>query len=317
MSFIAGAIALIGEIIVILLKAAGIAIAVGIALIITAVLVFRAKILPSVRRFLNRNNPPAAQDAFIVDVIPNAPLQEHGFTPEERAKIASEAILEVLANKNPDETPRDAVTRLTEIAQGTSDKREQPELVRIRRITLDLFAIFKNDPARLNYTHKQLSQCISGLNEVANKSFAAVTGVLYAAEEIKKYVGKLSTLASLSAAAKSEALSLSVDGFIERSEKLYWLFLAYPNEGVKHGRLVDDMLSSITDKLQIHAKMREYGVAGADGDAKNLIEKTETTLKEMNIALDTVLKNILERDLLKADSELDALRQDLRLRGLY
>jgi hypothetical protein len=313
-TFILGLIAFLGEILYVLLKVAAVALAVSVVLIIGAVLLFRAKVLPAIRRFLGHRNE-ANQDALIVDVTPNAPLREHGFTAEEKAKIASEAVLAAIANKNPEETPRESLIRLTNIAQETSDKREQPELVRIRRITLDLFAVFKNDPAHLNYTYNHLAQCISGLNELAHKSFATVTGVLYAAEAVKKYVAKLSALAALSAAAKSESLSLCADGFIERVEKLYWLFLLYPAENAKHGRLVEDMLDSLTDKLQVHAKMLEYG--GAGSDAQSLIEKTETAVKEMNTALDTVMKNILDRDLLKADTELEALRQDLRLRGLY
>lgn len=222
-----------------------------------------------------------------------------------------------MSNKNLDETPRDSLIRLTEIARITSNKREQPELAAIRRITLDLFSVFKSDPNHLRYTYTHLAQCISGLNELANRSFAAVTGILYAVEAIKKYVAELSTLAELSISTKSETLSLCIDGFIERVEKLRWLFLIYPAESVKHGRLVNDMLSSLTDKLQIHAKMREYSVTNSENNSKHLIDKTEVAVNEMNTALDMVLKNILERDLLKADSELDALRQDLRLRGLY
>ncbi|MDR2105544.1 MAG: hypothetical protein LBP51_07315 [Deferribacteraceae bacterium] len=310
-------IALIEWLLSLILKVLVIGVLVSIPLIILAALLFRAKVLPAIRSFLNRDKAAAYQDELIIDVVPTAPLQEHGFTPEERAKITSEAILEAMSNKNLDETPRDSLIRLTEIARITSNKREQPELAAIRRITLDLFSVFKSDPNHLRYTYTHLAQCISGLNELANRSFAAVTGILYAVEAIKKYVAELSTLAELSISTKSETLSLCIDGFIERVEKLRWLFLIYPAESVKHGRLVNDMLSSLTDKLQIHAKMREYSVTNSENNSKHLIDKTEVAVNEMNTALDMVLKNILERDLLKADSELDALRQDLRLRGLY
>jgi hypothetical protein len=314
-SFIAAFIALLEWFIVLILKAAGVILAISVVTLIIAVLVFRAAALPAIRRFLNRRRSAQPGDSLIIDVIPNAPLQEHGFTPEEKANIASEALQTALANKIPGESPKDSLTRLTHIAQETADKREQPELVRIRRITLDLFSVFKNDPNRLRYTYERLSQGISGLNELAHKSFATVTGMLYAAEDIKNYVTKLSAVASLLSEVKSETLSKNADGFIERMEKLQWLYLIFPAEKIKHGALTEDMLQSLTDKLQVYAKMNEYGVAGSGGEA--LIEKTETVVEEMNVALDTVLRNILERDLLKADTELDALRQDLRLRGLY
>jgi hypothetical protein len=324
-SVIAAIIAILGELIALILKIfafllplilkiLAVILAISAIVLIGGVLLFRAKVLPGIRRFINRRSSQSG-DSLIIDVIPNAPLQEHGFTPEEKAKIASEAVQEALANKNPDESPKDALTRLTHIAQETPGKREQPELVRIRRITLDLFSVFKNDPNRLRYTYERLSQSISGLNELANKSFATVTGMLYAAEDIRSYVTKLSAVATLLAVVKSETLSKNADEFIERMEKLQWLYLIFPAEKTKHGALTEDMLQSLTDKLQVYAKMNEYGVAGSGGEA--LIEKTETVVKEMNVALDTVLRNILERDLLKADTELDALRQDLRLRGLY
>jgi hypothetical protein len=312
---------MIAEIVTLLLKIAGYALAAALVLLIVGILVFRVTVLPAIHKFYRKHfAPETPQDFLVVDVIPNAPLQEHGFTPEEKAKIASEALRAAMENKNPEETPRDALVRLTQIAKENESKREQPELARIRRIALDLFSVFKNDPAHLRYTYEHFSQSISGLNELAHKSFPTITGMLYASEEIKIYVTKLAALASLFTAAKSEALSKSADEFLERMEKLHWLSLIYPAESRKHRQLVSDLLSSLTDKLQVYAKMREYGVEGSESvsaEAKNLLEKTETVVLEMNVALDTVLKTVLERDLIKADTELDALRQDLRLRGLY
>jgi 5-bromo-4-chloroindolyl phosphate hydrolysis protein len=145
--------------------------------------------------------------------------------------------------------------------------------------------------------------------------------MLAATKKIREDSIKLQKLADISVLIESYGtdasdLSKGIFEFMGKIEKLWWLFLSYPDRKGKHSSILYSMLDSLTDKLGVFGKLKEYGKED-DSEALALIKKSAITIKEMNIALDTILENILSNDLLMADVELEALRQEIRLRGLY
>ena len=256
------------------------------------------------------------QEQVIINVTPNAPMPVHRYTDEEKQQMAARAISTALANTSGEE-PHDALVRLSRIARDSKDKREQPELARIRQTSVELYSVFKKDRTHYGYTYSRLAQCIGGINELAGKDGQSetITGMMYATEIIRAYVKNLQEMAEISDSSDTPELAEEISDLMERAERLYWLFLAYPDASGRNSDVVNNMLDSVTGKLKVFIKVKDYDVDNRE--VTSLLDKSLTTLREMNVALDTVLNNVLSRDMLQADVELETLRQEMRLRGLY
>lgn len=88
-------IALIEWLLSLILKVLVIGVLVSIPLIILAALLFRAKVLPAIRSFLNRDKAAAYQDELIIDVVPTAPLQEHGLPLKREQRLPAKLSLKL------------------------------------------------------------------------------------------------------------------------------------------------------------------------------------------------------------------------------
>ncbi len=255
-----------------------------------------------------------SKEQVIIDVTPEPVIQEQEYTDEDKASLAALAVSAAFANKS-GESAHEALVRLSRLADDSKDKHVGYDLSQIRRIALELYSIFKKDTSMYQYTYSQYSQCLGGLNEIAGKDNCGdvIAGMLYASEYIRDYIKNLHRLVEISYDA--EALKDEISGLLKRAERLYWLFLSYPAESSAKKGMIDAMISSVTDKLKIYIKVTHYGADSNEVSA--LLAKSRTTLQEMNVAMDTVLNNILSKDLLEADVELETLRQEMRLRGLY
>jgi hypothetical protein len=245
-----------------------------------------------------------------------APVPDRGLSDEEKALLAAEALKRSLAASKSlsDISYQTGQDMLGAVLRRYSRKDTVAELKRIRALYASLNSFLKSGDD-FAYSAAMTDRVVCGFAKLlsAAEEDALVTGMMYALEAMQAKLRSTSGMADVldDCAELREQLSALVCSL----DKLSWLFLTYPEHSRKYSPLVDNMVDQVEDKISIYTNAVQYGVKSRE--AENFLQNAQKVLIDINGAAEGILNDILNRGIMQADVELEVLRKDIRLRGLY
>jgi hypothetical protein len=253
-----------------------------------------------------------------IETVVTAKVPDRGLGAEEKQTLAAEAMRKSLtASRNMQGISYEtAQALLADAISIFKSQASQAELKRVRALYASLHSFLKDEKAFV-YSLSMLARAMCGMGELLKSGESAgntqlVAGMMYALEAMQT---KLRSTSGMVEVMDGEELTEELNELVSSLDKLGWLFLSYPEHGKKYSAIVDNMAHQVKDKLGVYANAKQYGVKSREAD--EFLQSAKKALTDINVAAQEILNEILNKGIVQADVELEVLRQDIRMRGLY
>ena len=281
--------------------------------VVGAFVIYRlGSFLKAVARAIDRKINGERVAAVEVVTVP-----DRGHDQATKAAMASEALKRSLAmsrSLTEDAGYNQVLQSFTKLRNKIRAKDSLKELERVKALYASLYN-FQKDEDSFIYSCAMLSKVLMGFCLLLEDGADArlITGMMYFLEDMQHNARRISVIED--SAKDCPALSDELSGLVANLDKLNWLFATYPEQGNKYRRKVEGFVGIVTEKIDIYINAAGYGVN--NNESQGVLDNAHKALADVNGAAENILNEILGRGLMKADVELEVLRKDIRLRGLY
>lgn len=254
------------------------------------------------------------RDEMIVDVT-----AEYKHTEQEKALMAARSIAASFINAEKVEDLGSVMPLFVNTMRKVRNGRVKATMIQYREIMGEINSIIRYHPNFFAHTNALLAQSTCGFEQIVSRKESSfdesATGMVYAAEYVLDYMIKLSDLADLANIIGQAELKGELSRAIEQLERLDWATIVYPNHNKSNINALHDMASRVAERIQTYLQAKSYGVNNSE--STELYTSLMGAATDLNKALSSTLATVANWDLIQAGAELEAMRQELKLRGLY
>jgi hypothetical protein len=253
-------------------------------------------------------------DTNIVDV-----QAEYQHSDEEMALMAAKSLATAFTSADKVKDLGTIMPLFIDTMRGVKNDKLKTDMAIYRNCMAEINSIIRYNPNFFAYTNELLAQTTCGFERIvsqkSNMASNFTAGMVYAADYVLTYMIKLNDLADLTGVIGDGALKEELSLAIDRLEKLNWATIVYPNHNKGNIRTLQEMATRLSERIQTYLQAKSFGVNNAE--SKDLYQALVLMAEDLNKALATMLDGVASWDLIQAGAELDAMRKELKLRGLY
>ncbi len=138
-----------------------------------------------------------------------------------------------------------------------------------------------------------------------------------AAPAVKKNNGRqrlIDKIAAMKGSIRDHELATDIDTIAVLHEKLEVIFKEKPERSARHAAFVNQSMLFFTNSLEVYDEAEDTGLSMAE--AESMMENTRKLAKDIICAFENILKTAYSNKLIKEDAAIEAVRNDMRARGL-